>query len=225
MSDPITLKANTRQVIGKEVKNLRNEGIIPGVVYGPLADEPISVQMEWSTLRPTLLKAGGTDLINLEVDGNTIQVLVRDVHRHPVRQETVLHVDFYAVDVKASINANVPIELLNREQTSKRLDIRIFQPLASVEVETLPANIPSHIDLDLSALQAAGDTLTVGDLPKIEGLVYLTDEDITVVRTVSLAAIEAAAEEAEAAEEEGDSGSAEVEVIGRGASEDDEEDE
>jgi large subunit ribosomal protein L25 len=217
MNTTITLNATSREVTGKQVKALRRQGVIPGVVYGPMSENPISVQIEWQKLRPALKEAGGTGLIDLQIDGQAINVLVRSVQRHPVRRD-VLHVDFYAVDVTVIIDTTVPIHLIDMDAHAKRLAATIFQSLMTIEVRCLPDGIPSHIDVDLSSLRRAGDVLTVAQLPQLEGVTYLADEEQPILTTVSLAEL------AEAADESIEMGdvSMEVEVIAKGKEEEEE---
>lgn len=231
MSATITLGLEARTVIGKQVKQLRREGKVPGIIYGPLAEQPISVVVDWMTLRPILAEAGGTKLIDVTVDGNTHSVLVRDVQRHPVRRD-VMHIDFYAVDVNKPFVASVPVVVPNREAASKRLGARLFQPINRLDVQSLPADIPSEIPVDLSVLEEAGDNITVSQIPPIEGVIFLAEDDAVVIRSISLAVIAAAleaeeeAEAAEAAEGEfapEDEEMGEVEVIARRREEEDEE--
>lgn len=220
MSSNVTLEVAPRKVIGKQVNQLRRQGWIPGIIYGPTQSQPIAVQVEWTKLRPVLSKVGGTRLIDLQLDGKPISVLVRAVDRHPVRQ-SVLHVDFFAVDLNTQLKARVPIVIPNIEAVSKRLSARIFQPMVSILVECLPSQIPAQIVVDMSTVKAPGKPITVRDLPKIEGVRYLEEEDSVVVRTVSLSALAAAAEEEESVDE--GYTSMEVEVIGKGKQEEEEE--
>lgn len=219
MSEAVSLEVQPRKITGKKVRQLRVQGIIPGVIYGPTHPDPLSVQVDWKVLRPVLRRTGGTEMIALSVDGETINVLVRDVHRHPVRGD-VLHIDFYAVDVNVVVKISVPVVVINEEATSKRLGTEIYHMLTSVEVESLPGSIPSHIEIDLSLLNAPGEHLTVANLPQIDGIKYLEDPEQTVVRAAALTA------EAEEGEEEEIAGAtAEVEVIRKGKAEEEEEEE
>ena len=227
MSGNLTLDVARRDVLGKQVKQLRRNGLVPCVVYGPTYEKPVSVQVDWASLRPVLTAAGATSLIVLNVDGNPVNVLVRDVQRHPIRREIPMHIDFYAVDLNTPFHATVPLVFSNAEAVSKRLAVKLFQPLTRIEVECLPADIPHTVSIDLSSLKKAGDLITVGDLPAIKGVTFLVDDEVVVVRSVSLAAMAAAAAEDEAADAElyGDDSGAmgEPEVIRRGKDEDDEE--
>jgi large subunit ribosomal protein L25 len=189
MSENLILDVATREVTGKQVKALRREGYVPGVIYGPTEEQPIAVQVPWAALRPVLQQAGGTSLINLNLGNKTVNVLVKTVQRHPVRRD-VLHVDFYAVDVNVPIKLRIPVVVPNREAVAKRLAARLFQPVTSIEVQSLPTDIPSEIPVDLSSVKRAGQHITVADLPALKGVTYLADDSLVVVRVVSLTSID-----------------------------------
>jgi large subunit ribosomal protein L25 len=216
MSDNITiLDVTPRTVIGKQVNALRMQGLIPGVIYGPSSEKPLNFQVAWATLRPILRKVGSTELIGLRLEGTTINTLVREVQRDPVRGD-VLHIDLYAVDMNAITRTSVPITVHGLEAANKRVGTRVYQLLTIVEVESLPNKIPQHIDVDLSQINRPGDHISVKDLPAIDGVAYLTDDDTIVVQ----AAVHGDAEE----DLDGEVTMGEVEVIGRGKDKEDAED-
>ena len=219
MSDVYALEAKQRDIIGKKVRWLRANGQVPAVIYGP-KQEPVHISIEWTQLRRTLLDAGGTNIVEIEVDGTTYPVLIREVDRHPVRRD-VLHVDFYAVDLTVRLVTSIPVTLINDKETAERLTGRIILDLTAIDVESLPGNIPESIIVDASVLQEIGDMITVADLSAPEGVSIVTDDTMLVARTAHYAAEE---EEEEEEVEEGLEGDAsEPEVIGRGR--EDEEDE
>lgn len=217
MSNELSLDVSPRTVIGKQVKQLREKGIIPGVIYGPKHEKAIPVQMNWVDLRPVLVKAGATHLIDLKLQDETISVLIREVQRHPVRG-AVLNIDFYAADTNAPLKTVIPIIIPDVEAQAKRLGGRILQTLSSVEVESLPKDIPQHISVDMSSFSNVR-YIRIKDLPPIEGVRILADEDTLVAR------IFVGAMEEEYVEEEYSSEIGEVEVIGRGVREEAEEEE
>lgn len=213
----LTLEVKPRQVVGKQVSTLRRQGLIPAVIYGPQQPNALSIQTKWADLRPILSKAGGTSVIELNLDGKVISVLAREVQRHPIRQDVVMHVDFFAVDLDKPITANLPVVIANQEAEAKRLAAKIFQSMFRIDVECLPSQIPAKISVDMSVIKRAGKHLTVKMLPKLEGVSYLEDDDKIVVRTVSLSA-NASDEE----EEYDPNASMDVEVISKGKQEEEE---
>lgn len=206
MAETIVLEATKRQVTGKQVRHLRAEGVIPGVLYGPEL-ESIPLQMNWLDLRPTLRQAGGTHVIELNVDGEKYNALVREVQRSPLRGD-VLHVDFYRVRMDVAIRTEIPIALEGEARAIDEAGGIVNLEMTSIEVECLPGDLPSHIELDITGLKEVGDLMTVADLPEIAGVTYMADPEGIVVATTYLRA----AEVEEGAEEEG---AAEPELIRR----------
>lgn len=209
MTQIFVLEANKREVIGKQVRQLRAQGRIPAVVYGPQR-EPVHIVVDWPKLRSVLADAGSTHLVEVKVGNDSYTTLIREVDRHPIRHEVVLHVDFYAVNLQATLVTSVPIVLLNDAKTASRLNIQVIHEAPAIEVECLPTSIPEQIQLDVAVLKKAGDSLTVGDLPKIEGVSYIDDPDTVIVRT---AYISTAADTEE--EEDTSNMSVEPEIISR----------
>lgn len=182
MSEAVVLQAQPREVIGKQVKQLRAVGQIPGVIYGP-SQNPVHIMMDWPQLRAVLIRAGGTNLVDVKVQDQTYTTLIRVVDRHPVRRD-VLHVDFYAVNLNETIISSIPIELINVESTQGRLRGQVVQEAPTIEVESLPSDIPSKVIVDVSVLKAIGDMIHVSDLPALEKVTYASDPHMVVVRSV-----------------------------------------
>jgi len=208
----IELKAAPRAVFGKKVKQLRRQGFIPGVVYCAALEEPISVQVDARELRKALQEAGVSHLIDLRVEGRSapVSVLVRDVQRDPVRH-TLIHVDFLAVRMDETVRIEVPVHLTGEPAPVAQNIATVSQVLEEVEVEALPASLPSSIEVDVTdLLKEVGDVLTVGNLPMPEGVEIITDAEVAVAVLEPLRT--EAAIEAELATEASEAG--EVEVIG-----------
>ncbi len=182
MSEAVVLQAEPREVIGKQVKQLRAVGQIPGVIYGP-SQSPVHIMMDWPQLRAVLIRAGGTNLVDVKVQDQTYTTLIRVVDRHPVRRD-VLHVDFYAVNLNETIISNIAIELINVESTQLRLRGQVVQEAPTIEVESLPSDIPSKLLVDVSVLKAIGDMIHVSDLPTLEKVTFASDPHMVVVRSV-----------------------------------------
>ncbi len=216
MAESYSLEAQARSITGKKVSQLRRQGLVPVSVYGPKTD-PISLQVPYRALELTLRGAGGTNLIEINHDGNTTTVLTRDVQRDILRNN-IIHVDFFAVDLKAKIEIEVPVHFINEAPAvQQKLGILITGP-TSLTVETLPTTMPQQLVVDLSILKAVGDTIHVSDLNYGEGITILNDPDelIAGVRQSSAAR----SEEQEALEAEG--AVAEVEIIKKGKGDEEE---
>ena len=196
MSQP-TLSAEERTIVGKKVKTLRKQGLVPAVVYGPGLTETVQITVEERAFAKFYQVHGHSTLLKLTSNGKNYQVLIRDVQVDPVRRNPV-HVDFFAPNLKKETTASVPLMLINTPDGPG-----IFTPvLSELHVSGLPREIPNRIEVDCSVLQNEGDSLRVGDLQVPEGITVLThDEEViaTLTPKVSQEAFDAA--EAEAAGE------------------------
>lgn len=220
MSELITLEAQPRTLTGKKVKQLRADELVPAIIYGPKQEGARAIQIPTKELQNSLKVAGGTNLIEINVGKEKINVLVRDVQRSILKGE-LLHVDFYAVDMNVAINAEVPVLHVGESELLESGQAMLITEITSVEVECLPDRIPSHLELDLSVLTEIGQALTVADLKAPEEVTILTDPDDVLVR-LDYAAAQVEEEEEEEAVEIGDADA--VEVIRRGKEEEEEED-
>ena len=203
-----TLKASIR--IGRgiaDARRLRREGGVPATVYGHEA-EPKSVTVGGRELFAVLhTEAGLNAVITLDVDGDEVTSLAREIQRHPVRGD-ITHVDFIRISLTETVAAEVGIDF-EGEPVGVRDDGGIIETIrAVVNVVALPTDIPSSIALDISEL-TIGDVLRVSDLPVIDGVEYTDDPEASVVTVSVPAAI--IAEEAEEALLEGEEGEEGVE--------------
>ncbi|MCS7220847.1 MAG: 50S ribosomal protein L25 [Anaerolineae bacterium] len=205
----IELRAQPRSLIGRKVRQLRRQGLVPAVVYGRNTPT-LTIQVEENALERVLRRAGFTHLINLQIesDGSPVSamVLVREVQRHPIRRN-LLHVDFYRVVMTEKLRVEVPIRLVG-EAPVVATGAMLIQNLDAIEVECLPADIPEVIQVDVSGLTDPSQSISVADLVVPPKVTVLSDPKAVVV-SVAYAAGE---EEVEEAEEE----MAEPEVMAKG---------
>jgi len=180
--EEITLEAQQRQITGKKVKQLRQEGYVPGVLYGHHT-EPVSLQVAERALQQVLQEAGVNRLVTLTVDGldEPKRVLVRELQRDVI-SHSALHVDFYEVVMTEKLTAEVPIVLVGESPVVKAGEGFLFAGLDTIEIECLPADLPPQIEVDISTLQAINDAILVSDLQVAEAVEILVDLDETVVK-------------------------------------------
>ena len=216
MSDiRLAIEAEPRTVIGKQVKQLRREGLIPAVIYG--INDPVTIQLENKMLRRVLRRAGTTNLIDISFDGQKRTVLARQIQQHLTRGDLV-HVDFQEVDLKVKITAEASLVLVGRSAMMEDGQGSDVLALNNVEIEALPDDLIAEIEVDVSGL-SADESIYVGDLSVPEGVVILTDPETAVAR-FEYARLEAEEEE-EVEEFEPTTDS--VEIIEKGKAEEDEE--
>ncbi|HET9659702.1 MAG TPA: 50S ribosomal protein L25 [Thermomicrobiales bacterium] len=196
MSQP-TLSAEERTIVGKKVKNLRKQGLVPAVVYGPALEQTVQISVDERTFSKFYRIHGHSTLLELISSGQKYQVLIRDVQVDPVRRNPV-HVDFFAPNLTKETTSSVPLVLINTPEGPG-----IFNPqLSELHVSGLPREIPSRIEVDCAVLQDVGDSIRVSDLVVPARITVLTNGDEVVASlTAKISVAEFEAAEAEAAGE------------------------
>ena len=198
------LAAEVRTTLGKKVSALRRQGLVPGIVYGP-GSEPISVQFPYRAIELTLMNAGGTNLIDIEVDGNTYPSLAREVQRDVVRGD-ILHVDFLAVDASQRIRVEVPILMEGRSAVVVAREGILITGRSSLTLEVYPDDIRDRIMIDLSQLTELGSEVLVSDLEFGENVTVHSDPNEMLAKIVQPPAARAEADLDEIEGEEGEEG-------------------
>ena len=204
----IDIRLEYRENLGKnKSKQLRNEGYLPAVFYGPDYKEAVPVKVSVDEILPHIQSSHWKTLMFNVIfpDGKKEMAMIRDYQRDPISRQ-VLHIDFYQLVKGHRVLVAVPIVLINRESC---LGVKkggvLIQSLHELEMEVLPTEMPDEIHVDIAGLDI-GDSLRISDINLPESALVSVDLDDTVVQIV-----EAVEEEVEAAEEV----EREVEVIGK----------
>ena len=173
-----TLNATTRTDAGKgSARKLRASARIPGVVYGhhrettPLAIDARELEKLLGSIAP------GTTVVELHLGGRVSKTLIREIQRHPFKRQ-VLHIDFQELVAGEKITVNVPILFVGTAAGVKDGGT-VEEVLREVSVEVDPSNIPSHFEIDVSAL-GINDAVHVSDIKVPEGVKILDDLEATV---------------------------------------------
>lgn len=159
------------QVGSNKVKQLRKDNILPAVIYKK-GDEPKAVQVSEMEFYRVYRVAGTTTVINLELEGKKHPVIVKEVQRHPYKNQ-ILHVDFQELNMDETIKVSVPIVLLNRDNIRLQPSV-LTQMLDEVEVECLPNNIPNAVEYDVA-------DMTFDTPVHVKDLDIVNDKNITVL--------------------------------------------
>ncbi len=197
------LSANTREITGKKVKNLRKEGLIPAVIYGH-GTNPTAIFLSRRSFDKVYDEAGTSALIDLKIDDkSSVKVLSHEPQIDPVNNQT-LHVDFYKVRMDEKIKTEIPLEFVGESEAVTAMDGSLVTNRDSIEVECLPSDLVSQIDVDLSALKTFEDTITVANLKVPAGIEILTEKEEVIALVEEPRSEEELAEleETSAAEEE-----------------------
>lgn len=160
----LTLKASTRDVLGKKTRFLRRQGITPTHLFGHKL-KSLALQCNTAELQRVIAQAGTTTLLNLEIDTEKRprKVLIREIQRD-VLGKRLFHVDFYQVRRTEKIKADIPIVLAGEAPALKLKQRLLVHPLSSLSIECLPEKLPHEITVDLSSLEEVDQAIYVKDL-------------------------------------------------------------
>jgi len=217
------LEAVKRDRFGKnEAGRMRREGHVPSVLYGGVHDEagkqvatPISVSPK-ELLRILHSESGANTLITLRLGGDSWRVMVKDYQLDPVTHH-LLHADFYRVAMDKTLRVTVPIVLRGEAPGVKQQGGLLDFVNREIEVECLPADIPEHIEVDVSALML-NQALRLRDVVESVKWKPVSEADLMIVHVVA-----PKAEAEPVAEVEVAATPAEPEVIKKGKAEKEEE--
>jgi large subunit ribosomal protein L25 len=165
MAQQANIQAQTRSHTGKgAARTLRRTGKVPAVIYGhDRPSEPVTVEtLALSKLLGSISAA--TTIVDVTVDQRApVKALIREIQRDPLRPVNILHLDLYEVKADEKVTVSVPVRLVGIPDGVRNFGGVLDQVLYSLEVEVLPADIPDHIDLDVTNL-AIGHSLFVREV-------------------------------------------------------------
>lgn len=191
----IELRAQKREIMGKQVKQLRRQGVVPAILYGHRT-EPLPLQTEERSLRRILERVGSHHLITLRVgdDEEPRMTLAREVQLDPITN-ALLHVDFYEVVMTEKITTEVPLVFIGQSPVVERREGILVRGLDSVEVECLPSNLIESIEVNLEDLVEIDQAILVGNLTVDADVEILTDKEEVVAQILPLREVEEVVEE------------------------------
>ena len=169
----LTLKK--RELVGKKLKSLRADGLIPSVLYG--GKEPVLLSSEYVTTEKTLLGAGYHSPIDLDIEGKKKMAIVKDVAIDPVSRK-IMNVEFQAISAREVVEATTPVVIVGFEESeaSKTYHFALTQSIEELDVKAKPADLPKELTVDASAMKEVDDKLTVSDIVLPEGVVFADKE-------------------------------------------------
>jgi large subunit ribosomal protein L25 len=178
----VTLSAEIRTRVGKGgARQLRRAGKIPAILYGG-AEPPVPIAVEKARVLEIFRKYGHTSIFSLALDGNTVPVIIKDWQLDPITG-MLLHVDFQRVDLHKPTRVKVPVELVGEAVGVRQGGILEFAT-HELEIECVPAEIPSRLSVDVSALEI-GDHIAVKDLQLGDRIRVLDDPERVIVSVLA----------------------------------------
>lgn len=156
------LKAKPREVFGRKVKRLRQEGLLPANIYGKKVKSQ-AIYVSLSDFNKVYKKAGETVIVKISLGTKKKPVLIHNVQVDPVT-DIPLHADFFQVNLKEKVTAQVPIEAIGEAPAEKEGKGTAVVQLDEVEVEALPSDLPEKFEVDLTRLSEVDEAIYVKDI-------------------------------------------------------------
>ena len=177
MAESIEIIAEPRDVVGKSAHRLAPEGKLPAILYGA-AHKPQAISIDRHDFHKLLVAhGGGSTLVHVIVgDAKPVNAIIKEIAHDPVKG-TVLHVDFWAIQMNQQVATTVPLRLVGDAVGVKTGGV-LTHNFTDLHIEAMPGDIPEAIEVDVSALEV-GDSLSIADIVPPKGVVItMPAEDI-----------------------------------------------
>lgn len=198
MQDTITLDVQQRDTLGKAVKRIRREGLVPAVVHDH-GKQSLHIQADYQQLHKVYLNAGKHHPIELVIDGKKYTALIKHATFNP-RYNTISHVVFNSIKANEKVEAEIPVAARfdegNDSSPAERAGFIVLTQTDAVLVKALPKHLPNELTYDGEKLAVVGDQVTVSDLDVPEGVSIETDGDHVLATVFEPSALAAANDEA-----------------------------
>ncbi len=178
--EALSISAQTRKLTGRKTNKLRNEGCIPGIVYGPKSKN-VSIKINEKDFKDVFSKAGESTLIDLKIDDKAIgKVIINDYHVDPV-SNNVIHFDLYQVRMDKKITTKVSIKFVGESPAIKNESGVLVKSHDTLEIKCLPKDLIHNIEIDLSILEHIDDIIRIKDLKISDNIEIVADLEEAIV--------------------------------------------
>jgi large subunit ribosomal protein L25 len=182
--EKVVLKAEKRDVVGKQVKALRRAGRLPAVIYGRHVEQPVSISLDAHTAELAFARLTSSTLVTIDVNGEEFTAIVREKQRNYIKGN-ITHVDFLALDLTEKIRTKVRLSFVGTAPAVKDYSAVLVHRMESLEVECLPTDLPERINVDISSIREIGNNVHVREIPLPANVVVLDDaDDVVIVATL-----------------------------------------
>jgi large subunit ribosomal protein L25 len=219
MAEVVVAKAREGKFNKNAARRVRAAGQIPAVLYGA-GHDAVAVEVDPKQISRILFsETGHNTIFDVEVTGKPVaKAMIVDWQREPLKDK-LIHIDMKRIALDKLLQVSVRVKLMGVPVGVKVAGGILDQVLREVEIECLPADIPNHIDVDVTGLEMHG-VLRISDLPHTDKIKYLNAEDATVAHVVTIREeVAATPAEGEAAAGEAGAAAAEPEVAKKGKGE------
>ncbi|MFP5203826.1 MAG: 50S ribosomal protein L25 [Acidobacteriota bacterium] len=198
MSEVVAAKPREGKFNKNAARRVRRAGMIPAVLYGA-GHEPVAVEVEPKQISRILFsETGHNTIFDVEIAGSPAsKAMIVDWQREPIKDQ-LIHIDMKRIALDKPLRVHVRVKLLGTPVGVKAEGGILDQVMREVEIECLPGDIPSHIDVDVNEMKMH-EVLRVSGLPHSDKIKYLNAEDATVAHVISIREEAAPAAEGEAA--------------------------
>lgn len=179
----IKLDSKIRTLTGKKTEEVRDAGKIPAVIYGHGVKNK-NLELDYNTFDKVFKEAGESTIIDLNVDGETVKVVVSAVQYEAVK-DTYRHVDFHQIRMDEKLTANIELKFVGEPKAVKDLGGILVHNISEVEIKCLPADLINEIEVDVSGLDNFGDSVVFSELKVSDKIEILGHDENDVVAMVS----------------------------------------
>lgn len=179
----LKLNANLRILLGKKAQITRQEGKIPAVVYGHGLENK-NLELDYNSFDKVFKAGGESTIIDLNIDGETVKVIVSDVQYDPVKGR-YRHVDFHQIKMDEKITANVELKFVGEPKAVKEFGGVLVHNISELEIKCLPGDLVGEIEVDVSKLDTFDDVVTIANLVISDKIEVIGHESGDVVAIVS----------------------------------------
>jgi len=177
------LKISANLVTNEKASDIRKEGFIPGVLYGPKQDSS-KVKVDNLSFVKLLRSISKSTIIDIDLDGKIIPVLIHEVQRHPVSEE-ILSFDFYALDINKPVNVTLNLHFIGDAPGVRNYGGILVSTKNEISIKCLPKDLISSFDIDVSGLDNIGKSIHVRDLKLPNDIEILDNKDVTLVHIIA----------------------------------------
>jgi len=180
----ISIEAKIRKIQGKQTKNLKKNGSIPAILYGPEIKNAL-LEVNLKEFKKVLKEAGENTMISLKAEGaekKEYAVLIKDVSYGPTSSDPI-HIDFYQPNLSKELEASIPLEFVGNAP-ALQLGGTLLKNMQELKIKSLPQNLPHSIKIDISALNTFEDSILVKDIILPGNIKVMDNPEETVVKVM-----------------------------------------